>query len=197
MGAFLAGVVALANAIMVVYLVDELGVPLQLVGILCMGLALGGLLGIRVSVLLSARRGRRAAAQVGFSAILAGFLVAFLAPEGVTAAVALFVMSLGAATWNVVVVSARQALTPDDLLGRVLGLASLVLGVAQVLGAVCGGLLARIGLRVPFLAGAVAVLVLLPVLRRTPFDAARAETPGTKSETGMRENVEGNRDMRD
>lgn len=196
MGAVLAGVVALANAIMVVYLVDELRVPFSLVGVLCMGLALGGLLGIRVSVPLSARRGRCAAAQIGFSAILVGSLVAFLAPEGVTAAVALFTMSLGAATWNVVVVSARQALTPDELLGRVLGLASLVLGIAQVLGAVCGGLLARIGLRVPFLVGAVVILALVPVLRCTPFEAARTATPGADLGTGCG-NVEGSRDLGD
>ena len=125
-----------------------------------------------------------------------GFLVAFLAPEGVTAAVALFTMSLGAATWNVVVVSARQALTPDELLGRVLGLASLVLGIAQVLGAVCGGLLARIGLRVPFLVGAVVILALVPVLRCTPFEAARTATPGADLGTGCG-NVEGSRDLGD
>jgi len=179
--ALLAGAVALSQATMMVYLVTELQIPEQLVGILATSLAVGGLLGMQVSVRLSRRRGRRLTALTGVSVLAAGLLTAFAAPGGVVAAIALVAMAFGAAAWNIAASSARQALTPDDLLGRVLGTTSLMLGTAQVLGALTGGFIARLDLRAPFLTGAVLCLALLPLLHRTQFDAAQVASATSTS----------------
>lgn len=59
--------------------------------------------------------------------------------------------------WNVVSVTLRQQLVPDELRGRVAGVARLIAWGTQPLGALLGGLLAAgFGLRAPFYVAAVA-----------------------------------------
>lgn len=178
--AALAGAVSLAQATMMVYLVRELDVPEALVGLLSVGLTVGGLAGMRLSVRLTRRTGRRRAAVTGVLVLVAGLAGAAVAPSGVIAAIALAVMACGAALWNIAAASARQALTPDRMLGRVLGTTSVMLSAAQIIGALAGGLIARADLRAPFLVGAVLSATLIPVLLRTGFGSQQASpTPTT------------------
>ncbi len=63
--------------------------------------------------------------------------------------------------WNVVAVTLRQQLVPDELRGRVAGVARLIAWGSQPLGALLGGLLAAgLGLRAPFYVAAAAWLVM-------------------------------------
>ena len=81
--------------------------------------------------------------------------------------------------WNVVVVSLRQTIVPDRLMGRVVGAIRLIGFGSIPVGALLGGLLGRtLGLRAPFLLGAAvlaaAALVALPVITTGAVGAARA-----------------------
>jgi Bacterial protein of unknown function (DUF894). len=74
--------------------------------------------------------------------------------------------------WNVCVVTLRQSLVPDELLGRVTSAYLFVGFGATAIGAVSGGALANtFGIRAPFLAGAPLLGVLLLGLRRSLLGA--------------------------
>ena len=89
--------------------------------------------------------------------------------------------AFSAVAWNVVTVSLRQALVPDDLLGRVNSAYRFFGWGAMPLGALLGGLVAeRTNLHVPFLAGGTlmiaATLAVAPTLR-TIHASTRRLTP--------------------
>jgi MFS family permease len=82
--------------------------------------------------------------------------------------------------WNVTLLSLRQAIVPDRLMGRVVGAIRLVGFGTIPLGALLGGLIARtLGLRAPFLLGAavlaVAALAAAPRITTPAIEAARSE----------------------
>ena len=62
-------------------------------------------------------------------------------------------------TWNILVMSMRQTLIPGRLLGRVHGTWRTLLWGTMPLGALVGGLLGRIDLVVPLIAGGAAAIV--------------------------------------
>jgi MFS family permease len=101
-----------------------------------------------------------------------------LAPSAWVAAAALAADGLVGAIWNVAQLSLRQVLIPDRLLGRVIGAFRLVgFGPAPV-GALLGGVLGRtLGLRSPFVVGAVVLAVVallaLPAVNTRSVEAAR------------------------
>ncbi len=69
--------------------------------------------------------------------------------------------------WNVVAVSLRQRLTPDDLRGRVASVARLLAWGTQPLGALLGGIVAdAFGLRAPFFVAAGTWVAMLLVTSR-------------------------------
>jgi hypothetical protein len=80
--------------------------------------------------------------------------------------------------WNVVTVSLRQRVVPDELLGRV-NSAYRMIGWGMIpLGALAGGFVAQLGgLRAPFLVAGIGRGVLLLVLLPFLINAAGARTP--------------------
>lgn len=83
-----------------------------------------------------------------------------------------FIMS-----WNIIVVSLRQRIIPDPLMGRINSVYRLLAWGSMPVGATLGGIVARaFGLRAPFIAGALAVwlliVVTLPVVRTRNIEAA-------------------------
>jgi MFS family permease len=87
-----------------------------------------------------------------------------------------FVGGFGIVVWNVIVVSLRQRITPDRLLGRVNGGVRLVAWGARPLGAAAGGVLAQLlGLRAVFALMALlslAMLAVMPTVTNERMDAA-------------------------
>lgn len=82
--------------------------------------------------------------------------------------------------WNVVTVSLRQQLVPDQLFGRVNSVYKLLAMGTVPLGALLGGVLGRtLGLRAPFLVGGAILLVMallsLPVVNTRTIHAARLQ----------------------
>lgn len=81
----------------------------------------------------------------------------------------------GVVVWNVIVVSLRQRIIPDPLLGRATSGHRLVAWGTRPLGAVVGGLLAEaVGVRPVFAVMAVVVLALLPGMVDLDFLPGRA-----------------------
>ena len=88
-------------------------------------------------------------------AVSAGsFFVPVLWAQPVAVAASLAVGAFGGLVWNVITVSLRQSLVPDELLGRVNSAYRLIGWGTMPLGALAGGLVAdAFGLRAPFLDG--------------------------------------------
>ena len=81
-------------------------------------------------------------------------------------------------TWNVITVSLRQRMIPDQLFGRVNSMYRFIGGGSIPIGAILGGILAdAFGLRWTFfVGGAVVHLSLIPAWSRiTPTEIAAAE----------------------
>jgi MFS family permease len=167
------------EVVLVLLAQDRLGLGNVGYGLLLTSTAVGSLLGSLVTARVTRWWGEARAYLVSL-----GLLAAVLAVLGLTtlvpvAAGALAVLGFAVTLGNVILQSLRQEVTPAALLGRVVSVYRLVgLGAIPV-GALVGGLLGRVDLQLPYLAGA-AVLVLVWVqaarlVRGGAIDRARAE----------------------
>ncbi|KFF59811.1 MFS transporter, partial [Cryobacterium sp. MLB-32] len=94
-----------------------------------------------------------------------------------------FIGGLLVVLWNVITVSLRQRITPNELLGRVNSVYRLLAWGTMPIGAATGGLLAQwLGLQTMFgIMGllTLGLLVLMPVLSNAAIDAAEDPPPST------------------
>jgi MFS family permease len=171
---------AAMDAVLVLLVQERLGLREVGFGLLLTLTAAGALLGGAVTARLSRRLG------AGPSYLLSiALLAAVLATLGSTrsvpvAAVALAVLGFGITVGNVLLQTLRQAVTPPHLLGRVVSAYRLI-GMGSIpVGALAGGLLGRIDLRLPYWTGAALVLLAglaaAVLLRGGALDRARAES---------------------
>ena len=162
-------------SILVLFAIDVLGTSSFGFGALLLAGAVGSVLAGLVASRLSRRFG------VGAS-LLASLLFAAVAQLviGLTSSMyvagAMLALSGGAFTvWNVLNVSLRQRLVPDELLGRVNSAYLLAGFAAALVGALAGGVLAQfLGLRAPFLLGAPILFLLAIAARSRVTDSAVA-----------------------
>lgn len=167
------------EAVLVLFAQERLGLGAVGFGLLLTGSAAGSL----AASLLAARLARRFGAGPTYLlcvALLAVVLAVLAATRSVpVAAAALVVLGFATTAGNVILQSLRQAVTPGHMLGRVVSTYRM-LGMGSVpLGALLGGLLGRVDLRLPYVVGAV-VLALAWVgtarlLRGGAMERARAE----------------------
>lgn len=156
---------------------SAMGLSEQAYGFLLATVALGGFAGSFAAerVELALGRSRTLALTLCTGAAFAGIPAVTTNPYVVGAV--FFLGGAGVMVWNVVVVSLRQRIIPDHLLGRATSGHRLVAWGTKPLGAVAAGLLAEIfGLR-PVFAGAAAVILSLVFL--TPRAAPTARPPGS------------------
>jgi MFS family permease len=178
----LAGVLSIADAawfaILVLYSLEVLGLSEFGFGVLLAVGAIGGVLGATTTARLSTRLSTRTllAGSLALSAL--SQLGLGISTSAEVAIVLIGVSSLAFGIWNVVVVSLRQRVSPDHLLGRVNATyRSVAMGGAPV-GALLGGLAAsQWGIRAPFLLG-------VPALVLGAIVAARRLSPGRAHEQG-------------
>ena len=153
-------------AIFVLFIQDIIGLGDFGYGVILSVMGVGGLLGALVSAKLVERLGQGTAliSSVSMLAILAVAMGS--TSSSVVVAVIGAMFGLAITMWNVVAISLRQRLTPDELRGRVASVARLLAWGTQPLGALLGGLVAgSFGLRAPFfVAAAVWVAMLLSTL---------------------------------
>ncbi|MFY7069135.1 MFS transporter [Nocardiopsis changdeensis] len=164
-------------AVLVLVVRDHLGVPAPLFGVFLAVGAVGALTGALLAAGLAARVGR-------FAAVTGGYLLQAVCAVVVAAATGS--PWIGAAAWAVLAGASAvagvlsggivQQIVPSGLLGRVMSVRRMLgLGMVPV-GALLGGLLARLDLRLPLLLGAVVfTLSTLAVLRHLRRAAARAD----------------------
>ena len=180
-GANLAGTAT--QAVFVLYAVrpGPMGLSEPAFGVLLTTFAVGSLIGSFVAAPMEARFGR---VPVLFASVVV-VAIGFAAPAFTTSAFVigpLYVLSgLFIVVWNVITVSLRQRIVPDQLLGRVNAGYRLFAWGTQPIGALLGGIVGELlGLQAVFLiAGGLALSLLLartvidePALARAEADAA-------------------------
>lgn len=168
-------------AIFVLYAQDILGVDDVGYGLLIAVVGVGGLVGAFVSPRIVQRvgPGNTLRLVIGLSGVLSIFF-AFISSAWVAGAL-MMLFGFVITGWNVVSVSLRQSLTPDELRARVAGSARLLAWGTQPIGALLGGLLGSISLRVPFIFASAVWLGMLAVTWRLTsnetIEGARSSAP--------------------
>lgn len=157
-----------AQAVVLLFFLDTLSVPVAAVGFITAGIGVGALTGSLLAANLVDRFGR---GWIMFWAIFVGgvtLLLTGLAPT-VWTAIAAFAVSAGAVSvWNVPWGSLRQQIVPPEIFGRVLGVIRTVTWGLFPVATLLGGWVGRTDLRLPFLIGggvaAVAAVLAIPLL---------------------------------
>ncbi|MEU8892565.1 MFS transporter [Streptomyces sp. NPDC048442] len=166
------------SAVLVLYAVSPgpMGLSGTAYGLLLTALALGGVLGSLMAGPIRRALGTRnlLAVDVVTGVVMLATPVFTTQPWLVGAAT--FLGGVGSGLWNVTVVTLRQQLVPDELLGRVSSASRLIGWGGMPLGAAVAGVLAQtVGPRPVFALGALACAALLiPFLRVIREDAIRA-----------------------
>jgi len=168
-------------AVFVLFVTEDLGLSALQYGLIGATVGVGGLVGALIAPRIIKRvgPGTTVLGTVGIGAVLALMMtfVQTIIQVGVIASL----WGLSITAWNVVSVSLRQELTPDELRGRVASVARLLAWGTQPLGALAGGIIAtKWGLRAPFLVAAAGwglmFIIAIPFVNNRTIRAARAET---------------------
>ena len=182
--AFMAG-----EAILVLFASEELGLGSRGYGLLLAAVAVGGVPGSLLAARVSERVPPGPLIVGGVLAGAAAMAWFGLATDPWLAGVAYAATGAVWGVWNVTLLSLRQSIVPDRLMGRVVGAVRLIGFGTIPVGALLGGLVARtLGLRAPFLGGAVvlavAALAAAPVITTGAVRAARAEAAAGATRPG-------------
>ncbi len=162
-----------AQAPTILYFLDVMHVTPAAVGFVTAGIGVGALLGSLMASRLVERLGR-GAVMLGANILAAFSLVAVgLAPEIISAVVSYAVLALAVSVWNVPWGALRQAIIPNHLFGRVLGVMRSVTWGIYPAATLLGGWVARFDLRLPFLIASVVTLLAALLAARLLLSASR------------------------
>ncbi|WP_285117026.1 MFS transporter [Leifsonia sp. fls2-241-R2A-40a] len=170
-----ASALAFAQGSVVLLLLQTFGVPAALIGVAEAGVGIGALAGALISSRFVERWGR---GRVMFWAILlSGFGLAGvgLTSNVVIGVVAYAIGAFGVAVWNVPWGAIRQAIIPNAMLGRALGIVRTIGWGLTPIATVLGGFVARIDLRLPFVIGGGVVVVVTLIASRLILSASVQE----------------------
>jgi MFS family permease len=169
------------TAVLVLYVVgpaSPVGLTEALFGVLLAAMAVGSLVGSLLADRFEAWIGRARSMRLAvlLAAVSAGLPALTSSPWLI--AVGFVLGGVGIMLWNVIVVSFRQRVTPNPLLGRVNAGFRLLAWGTMPLGGLLGGLIGEVlGLRAVFAAAGIAALLLLLVrFTDAELDAAEAAT---------------------
>lgn len=165
------------QAMLMVFLIREAGQSSEVVGFILAGSGVGGILGAMLVGRVSKRAGVGPTALVALA--ISGPGMAIVAASGpgwgaVVAFVGQVVFVAAVVVFNVNVISYRQAVTPDDMQGRVGATQRVVCWAAMAIGSILGGFTGDLlsARSVLLIAAAMLCLGFLPLLR-TPFRTLR------------------------
>ncbi|MFH8406681.1 MFS transporter [Streptomyces sp. NPDC018019] len=179
---------AVTGTLEVLYVVRWLGLPEAAFGVFLAVGALGGIAGGLLNSRLADRFGLFPAALGGMVLMGVAMLLTGLVRHTLVAAAGFALMALGAAVYQALTVSFRQATTPPDQLGRLNGVYRLVGTGTIPLGALAGGAVAKlVDVNVPYVAAGIGVLLLFvlvarPVVRMGAAQQERAAAPDAPAE---------------
>lgn len=168
---------AFAQAPTILYFLDVMGVVPAAVGFVTAGIGVGALIGsLTAPALVTRFRRGRVMLWANLTAAVA-LLALSAAPEVVTAIIAYALLAFAVSVWNVPWGALRQAIVPNELFGRVIGIIrSVTVGVFPA-ATLLGGWVARFDLRLPYLVGAVVTLVAALIAARLLLSASRYDEP--------------------
>jgi MFS family permease len=169
--------VYVANAVLVLFAVRNLGLGNFGFGLFLIPGALGGIAG---SIVAPRMRRYRLRPVLVVSIACSGLSYAAMAVQThvVPAAVLLAVTVGGAMVWNVLTLALRQRTIPDELLGRVGASYRLLVYVGMPLGAFAGGWLAdALSVDAAILIGGLGLVAMAVVTLFIPLDESRHDTP--------------------
>jgi predicted MFS family arabinose efflux permease len=174
-------------AIFVLYAQDILGVSETGYGILLASLGVGGLAGAVLIPRVVATIGSGSTIRASLIAQIFVLLAFTLISNALVAGLLMALYGFTITAWNVVAVTLRQSLTPDEKRGRVAGASRLLAWGSQPLGALLGGIAAAaFGLRSPFwiasVAFAIATLSVWNIISNQSIEEAR-NAPRTEATT--------------
>lgn len=158
------------TTVLVLFGQEVLGLSAFGYGILLTAGAAGGVIGGLIAPRVAQILGNLASLAAAMVLFMASYLMLYLTSSPIVAGFSLFVGMLGALLWNVVTVSYRQRVIPDDLLGRVNSIYRFFGWGMMPLGALAGGYLVLVfepslgreaALRLPFLCATIGTLILL------------------------------------
>jgi len=166
----------MGQATLVLLATQTLHVGTRGYGLLWTAAAVGSILGGLANPAITRRLGELPSLIIAMAAFAAVYIAIGLAPSAIVAGMLMACNGFFATMWNVVTVSLRQRIVPDELLGRVNSVYRMIGWGLIPVGALAGGFAAHFGgLRAPYLAGGavcgVALLAALPALlraRRSP-----------------------------
>ena len=171
-------------AILVLFAQDEVGLSDIGFGIVLAALGVGGLVGGLVAGRIEKQMGTANALILGIMTAATAATIMGFTSNPLVLGLSIFAFGITTTLWNVVAISLRQELTPDELRGRAAAAGKMIAFGAEPIGALIGGLVAAwIGLRAPILvAGAVLALMalaVLPIINERAINDARAQAPAT------------------
>ncbi|GAA1452815.1 MFS transporter [Nocardiopsis tropica] len=166
--------IQMGMAVLVLFARDELGVPAALYGLFVGGIAVGGLLGSALTARLVTVLGRRAVMMAGYLGVAAAAVVMGLSPHALVALPAWAFLGFCLAASNIAGSPYFQVVVPAHVRGRASTVFRTVGWGLSPVGAFLGGLLGRIDLALPFVAGGLVMAVAVLHARRAVADAARA-----------------------
>lgn len=177
------GLWSMAGAIFALFALEILGVGEVGFGLLLAAGAAGSVLASVLAGRIVDRLGRGRTLWITLVSAAVGPFAQGLTSNAIVFGALAALFGFAAVVWNVITVSLRQTIIPDELLGRVNSVYRFIGWGSMPIGALVGGFVAdAFGLRAPFLAaGAVMALVLLPaarVITSAEIERARAAASG-------------------
>ncbi len=152
---------SLANAILPLFIIEELGVEPRYLGILFAIQGVGALAGSVLAPRISKKLGRgRALALNLFIASLPVFLIGIV-PNVWYFLILSIVIGATISVWNILLMSVYQSIIPRELYGRIHGARRTIVWGLMPIGSVIGGFVAREGLRFPYLIGGLISIIIV------------------------------------
>ena len=151
---------SLSNAIAPLFILKELNVSPALFGVVLAIQGIGALAGSIAAPMVSKYlgRGKALAINVFFASLLVIFIG--LSPNAYFFVAVSVLVGFTISVWNILLMSLYQSLIPPELYGRIHGARRTIVWGLMPIGALLGGIIARGGLRLPFLiGGSIATLI--------------------------------------
>jgi len=149
-----------ATASQVLYALETQQVPEELYGFLMASGAIGAIGGALVAARASKRFGRGTALALGISITAVFQMLQGLAPNAWLYAVCMAFGGFGIAAWNILLMSLYHTLIPNEIFGRIHGTRRTLVWGLMPIGALLGGAIAKVDLRLPYIAaGLVSIVV--------------------------------------
>ena len=170
----------MGQATLVLLATETLHVGTRGYGLLFAAAAVGSIIGGLTNPAITRRIGEMPSLIIAMGSFAAVYVAIGLAPDPMVVGLLMACNGFFATMWNVVTVSLRQRIVPDELLGRVNSVYRMIGWGLIPVGSLAGGFAASLGgLRAPYVAGGVvcglALLAALPVLLRAGRSPQQAE----------------------